>query len=239
MSQPVFEQRLELKDSNFTQASITGRTFGGNGFAVRSGSMTSITGSLRIDSPSSAVMTLDGKTYQLTNFGGQEFSNLSGSKAVAGTRLRNAPVTPDVLYLLLSDTPAPSLLGPRVAMIVDGNKTAASRLPTGSLRYSGLANSRDTGMRTATGTAVLDVDFARASATMTLSGVNPLALSETYRGSALVVSGGGFGGTLSGGSAIGGSVSGNIYGATGTQAAGVFSIATPTNGIAGMFGAVR
>jgi len=230
---------LKTKDSNFKQENLVGRTFGGTGVSIRGSSGTSINGSVRINSPTSATLTLDGESSTLPNLGGTTFGLAGGFENVAvGTRLKDGPITRDVLYIVAVDAPAPFLAGPRTSFFVDGNETPNASLPSGTVTYRGAAVGMDRNNVTTNGTSEITVQFGANSFDATLAGINaadPSAMYELTSGDEI---NGQLTGIFQGGDAYAGALQGRIYGSAGDQAAGTFIIALPGNGIVGAFGAV-
>jgi hypothetical protein len=240
MAGETVTSRLDTNSSNLEQADILGRTFNGTAVSLFAGNADTVNASATITSASAATMTVDGNSSTLFNFGGEVFKTVTNDEQLrVGTVLRDGPSTPDVLYFFLTDRSIPYLAGPRVSIFTDGNKTATSALPGGSAVFSGVASGVAGSGATARGTIALNTNFATDGFTATLRGVNPTAPTSAYTVANGTLSGGALSGVLTGTSVTDGALTGDIYGARGTQAAGTFVLETSATSLIGVFGAAR
>ena len=233
-SVPSFD--LVTTDSNFDEDDIVNRTFSGPAVTLRNGETETVVGSVTVSSALSATIVVGDEQSVLSNFGGEFFESVTGESLSIGTRLTGGPVTEDVLYFFTTDSPAPSLAGPRLGIFVDGNDTLISNLPTGNVNYTGVAISFDPAFSTQSGTVSLDVDFGDSSLDGTLVGINPADLSISYDVDGTAVNGTLIG-EIDGVDDASGSLTGQIYGSDGDQAAGTFLIETTDTDLIGVFSA--
>lgn len=226
-----------LPDSNFTADDIIDRAVGGQGVTLRFGEVSETSGTVTIGSVGMATMRVGGHETTLFSSPSDTFEDGLGNAGIVGTRLAEGPFTPDVLYVFTVDAPAPSFGAKRVGMFVDGNVTAISNLPTGSVTYTGTTFTINDAERPLRGSISIEADFADSSFDATLRAVNlenPFAVYTVVDGTE---NGGRLSGAITGADATDGGLNGRIFGRDGGQAAGTFSITTDDTALIGTFGA--